>query len=344
MIRFVSGNIFDAQVDAIVNTVNLMGVMGKGIALQFKERFSNNFIIYQQACRNKTIDIGNSLVVREKWHGRDILVVNFPTKKHWRYPSQYVFIEKGLDNLVEIIRQYGIKSIAIPPLGAGNGGLEWSKVRQLIVDKLSDVDCIIYIFEPGHVAETIDKDVKLTPARALLLYMLCRLQQEGYDATAFTAVKSVYFLQKFGAADIFKLQFTPYIYGPYCDSVRHMLHKIDGAYIRGFADMTKKPFEPFDTMHEKMDEVHRFVEQDIMLSDIVYRTCEFLKDNWDDFSLELLSSVDLLMTENPLASADEIYTKLRAWSPRKNDLFADEQYTIMAYNHIVQAKSDLQIY
>lgn len=337
MIRFVTGDIFNAQVDAIVNTVNLMGVMGKGIALQFKERFSNNFIIYQQACRNKTIDIGNSLVVHEKWRGQDMLVINFPTKKHWRYPSQYVFIEKGLDNLVEIIRHYGIKSIAIPPLGAGNGGLEWPKVRQLIVEKLSNVDCMIYVFEPGHVAETQDKDVKLTPARALLVYMLDRMQQEGYDATAFTAVKSVYFLQRFGAVNIFNLRFIPYIYGPYCDSVRHMLHHIDGAYVRGFADMTKKPFEPFDIMHERMDEVRRYVEQNIMLSDIVYRTCEFLKDNWDDFSLELLSSIDYLMTENPSASVDEIYAKLRAWSPRKSNLFSDKQYTIAAYKHIVDA-------
>ena len=338
MIRFSTGNMFDVQVDAIVNTVNLVGVMGKGVALQFKERFKDNFQIYKQACKDRTIGIGNSLVVRETWQGRDIWIINFPTKVHWRNPSEYWYIERGLDNLIDIISKYAIKSIAIPPLGAGNGGLEWIRVKELIVSKLSSLDCEVWVFEPGHQAVSIDKKVKLTPVRALLVYMLDRLQQEGNEATAFSAVKSVYFLQKFGAEKIIKMKFEKYMYGPYCDQVRHVLHAIDGGYIRGFADMSKRPFEPFDIVPEKMPEVKYMVENDILLNDIVTRTCQFLDGFWDDFSLELMSSVDFLITERPNSSADEVYDMLGAWTERKKKLFADKNMVLKAYNHILNNK------
>lgn len=334
MVRFSTGNMFDAQVDAIVNTVNLVGVMGKGVALQFKERFKNNYEIYKQACKDRTIGIGNSLVVKEMWQGKDVYVINFPTKVHWRNLSEYWYIERGLDNLIDIINNYAIKSIAIPPLGAGNGGLEWPKVKDLIVSKLSPLDCEVWVFEPGHQAASIDKKVKLTPARAMLVYMLDRLQQEGNDATAFSAVKSVYFLQKFGAEKIFKMKFERYIYGPYCDQVRHVLHAIDGGYIRGFADMSKRPFEPFDIIPEKMDEVKNMVENDILFNDIVTRTCQFLEGFWDDYSLELISSVDYLIAEKPDSSVEDVYESLGSWTERKKILFADKDKVLEAYNHI----------
>lgn len=334
MIRFTTGNIFDAHTGAIVNTVNLVGVMGKGIALQFKERFKNNFRLYREACKNRTIGIGNSLVVREENNGTPVWVINFPTKIHWRNPSEYWYVERGLDNLAQIIKDYDIKSIAIPPLGAGNGGLQWDNVKAMIENRLSNLDCDIIVFEPGHKAESKERHVRLTPARALLIYMLDRLQNESQEATAFSAVKAIYFLQKFGASDIFKLKFEPYIYGPYCDKVRHVLHGIDGAYIRGFADMNKKPFEPFDTIPEKLPEVREMIEQDLVLSDIAERTCRFLDCNWDDFSLELISSVDYLMTANPDADIDRIHEMLCGWSPRKKSLFSDRRYTEMAYRHI----------
>jgi O-acetyl-ADP-ribose deacetylase (regulator of RNase III) len=335
MIRFSKGNIFEAQTDAIVNTVNLVGVMGKGLALQFKERFKNNFLIYKQACSNRTIGIGNSLVVAEQWLGKPILIINFPTKVHWRNPSEYSYIEQGLDNLRQLITRYNVQSIAIPPLGAGNGGLDWNIVKQMISAKLSDINCDIVVFEPGYSAVSTTGSAKLTPARALLVYMLRKMQCEGFDATAFAAVKLIYFMQRFGARDIFKLDFQPYIYGPYCDKVRHLLHAIDGTFIRGFADMSKRPFEPFDTNHNRLHEVNEMVEQDPTLSAIAKRTCDFLNDNWDDFSLELLSTVDYLMMQNPAASVDEIYNRLCAWNDRKKRIFADKRLTESAYHHIL---------
>lgn len=335
MIRFSIGNMFDVHVDAIVNTVNLVGVMGKGVALQFKDRFKNNYTLYKQACNNGTIGIGHSLVVREMWQGRSIWIINFPTKVHWRNPSEYHYIEQGLDNLIDIIHNYAIQSVAIPPLGAGNGGLDWSRVKDMIVSKLSSLDCDIIVFEPGHTAVSLEKSVKLTQARAMLVYMLDRIQKEGNEATAFSAVKSVYFLQKFGAEKIFKMKFERYIYGPYCDQVRHVLHAIDGGFIRGFADMSKKPFEPFDIIPEKMPEVRYMVESDILLNDIVTRACQFLDGYWDDFGLELMSSVDYLISIHPGSNVDDIYDSLIAWNERKKKLFADKEMVSTAYNHIM---------
>lgn len=325
---------FDASVEAIVNTVNLVGVMGKGVALQFKKRFPENFNLYVNACNNGTIGIGNSLVTETLWRGKKMLIVNLPTKVDWRNPSQYSYVERGLENLLVIINKYNIRSIAIPPLGAGNGGLDWEVVKRMIDDKLCGVDCDILVYEPGYVAESMDKKVNLTPARALLVYMLEKLQHECMDATVFTAVKLIYFMQKFGAQSIFKLTFRPYIYGPYNDSVRHMLHHLDGAYIRGFADMNKRPFEPFGLIDKRMDDVRRMVEGDLMLNDIVCRTSEFLEDNWEDFKFELLSSVDYLMTEYPQGTEDDIYNRLCAWSERKCKLFGDKQWVYSAYAHI----------
>lgn len=334
MITFTTGDIFEAQTEAIVNTVNLMGVMGKGIALQFKERFKNNYKIYRSACEEHTIDIGKLLTVKAQWQGRDIFIINFPTKKHWRNPSEYSFVEAGLDDLVRVIEQYGIKSIAIPPLGAGNGKLDWKEVRRIISLKLSDVDCDIQIYEPGHEARSADKDVRLTPARAMLLMMLNKVQTEGFDATAFAAVKVAYFLQKFGATDYFRLKFVPHIYGPYNDAVAHMLHGLDGAFIRGFADMDKKPFEPFDLEKSKLHQVEEFVNNDIILSSIVDECARFLDGYYDDFSLELLSSVDYLMAQRPDADSTEIHDLLMNWNSRKKRLFADPVYTNEAYRHI----------
>lgn len=338
MIRYSEGNMFDAPVDALVNTVNLVGVMGKGVALQFKERFKDNFNDYYRACINHSIDIGKSLVTDAVWNGKQIKIINFPTKVHWRNSSRLIYVEKGLDNLRDIILTQNIKSIAIPPLGAGNGGLNWKDVKTLIETKLSNIDCDIIVFEPGHKAVSIEKKVKLTSARALLVYMLDKALEEGMDITAFSAVKLIYFMQKFGAKPIFKLQFTKYIYGPYNDKVSHILHGIDGAYIRGFADMNKKPFEPFDVIRERMEEVRIKVENDILLNDITTRTCAFLKDSWDDFSLELLSSVDFLLEDNPSLTEEELYSEICLWTPRKGKLFSNRKLVSLAHQRICRCE------
>lgn len=337
MIRYSNGDMFDASADALVNTVNLVGVMGKGVALQFKERFKYNFQVYKHACQNSQIGIGNSLVVKERWKDKDVLIVNFPTKIHWRNKSQYSYIDKGLDNLVDIIKTYKIKSIAIPPLGAGNGGLDWDKVKVMIFDKLKGMNCDIIVYEPGHKAVSIPKNAKLTEARALLLYMLERQKKEGVDLTEFSSVKLSFFLQLFGANNYMNLNFQKYKYGPYCYEVKLMLHNLDGAYVIGCADKSKKAFEPFDIIDGRMAEVNTVVEKNIALATIAYDTIDFLTGFWDEFSFELLSSVAFILSQNNKASKEDVYSALQNWdeSGRKARLFNNMRIVSEAYEKVL---------
>ena len=149
MIKYLTGNILESDAQALVNTVNTVGVMGKGIALQFKKAFPNNFRVYAEACKKDEVVIGKLLVTQDSNLEAGVkLIINFPTKKDWRKPSEYSFIEEGLDDLIRVINEYDIKSIAIPPLGAGNGGLEWEKVKRMIGNKLGDLDIDILVYEP----------------------------------------------------------------------------------------------------------------------------------------------------------------------------------------------------
>ena len=150
MIQFVTGNLLDAHVEALVNTVNTVGVMGKGIALQFKSRFPNNYKIYRDACKNDTFKTGQILSVKDGDLMSQKYVLNFPTKAHWKSPSKIEYIQTGLTALKEEILKLEIKSIAIPPLGCGNGGLDWTIVKQIMLDELKDLDIEIHIYEPTH--------------------------------------------------------------------------------------------------------------------------------------------------------------------------------------------------
>ena len=174
MIHYVTGNLLAASDEALVNTVNTVGVMGKGIALQFKDRYPYNFQVYQQACKEGSISPGKLLVTRDSNLSTDSKwIINFPTKKDWKHRSKYEYIEEGLKDLVQIIDQYRIRSIAIPPLGCGNGGLDWSKVKELMEKYLGELNVDIHIYQPNEAVsellkqETNRREAKLTPARAI---------------------------------------------------------------------------------------------------------------------------------------------------------------------------------
>jgi len=150
MIKFLSGNILESKAYALVNTVNTVGVMGKGIALQFKNKFPYNYVIYREACLKHEVKIGLLLPVEGRsLHLGERLIINFPTKTHWRFPSEYSYIEKGLEALVKLIAEKEIKSIALPALGCGNGGLDWARVKEMICRYLEPLEVIIEVYEPG---------------------------------------------------------------------------------------------------------------------------------------------------------------------------------------------------
>ena len=145
MIHFITGNILDSTAEALINTVNTVGVMGKGIALQFKNQFPNNYKIYKKACDQKELKVGELLVTEEdSLLGGKKIIINFPTKTHWRMPSEYEYIQSGLKALVKLIEEKKIKSVAVPPLGAGNGGLDWNRVKPIIIDALQHTNCEVH--------------------------------------------------------------------------------------------------------------------------------------------------------------------------------------------------------
>lgn len=147
MIKITQGDILSANVDAIVNTVNCVGVMGKGLALQFKKSYPDNYEAYKLACEHKAIRTGKMFTFMRKSQSNPKYIINFPTKQHWRDPSKIEFIDDGLTDLVRVVPYLSIKSIAIPPLGCGLGGLEWSVVLPKIKEammSLNDVDILIY--------------------------------------------------------------------------------------------------------------------------------------------------------------------------------------------------------
>jgi len=337
MIHYIQGNILESDAQALVNTVNTVGVMGKGIALQFKKAYPNNFNAYQNACKRKEIAIGRLFVTKDNnLNSGEKIIINFPTKKDWRKPSEYSFIEKGLDDLVQFIKNQYLQSVAIPPLGAGNGGLEWEKVKKILEQKLKDLDIEIFIYEPTYeIKEQLKTErVKLTEARGLLLYVLYDLVRNEEYVSEFSSEKVCYFLQKFGAEKYFKLHFEPKFYGPYSGKVRYVLNYLNGSYIMGYSDMTKKPFELLTLVSDGYETVKNFIDNQPELAEIASKTTKFLNGFYSDFALELLSSIDFIISENKTFDKKIITQKLSEWNDRKRSVFSNQEYINFTVDYI----------
>jgi len=339
MISYKQGDLLESEAEALVNTVNTVGVMGKGIALQFKREFPVNTRVYEEACRNKTISIGKLLVVKDFSPSKgEKLIINFPTKTDWRKSSEYAYIEAGLVDLVRIISEKNIASVAIPPLGAGNGGLDWYKVKRLIEQYLSPLPVNVLVFEPTsevHDELLIDK-VKLTPARAMLLDVLYDMVSNGEFVSEFAAEKVAYFLQRFGASDQFKLEYKQNFYGPYSGKVRHVLHYLNGSYITGYRAMDKKPFDELGLVGDGRIIVSDFLAEpeNKRFNLIADKTKTFLSGFYSAFALELLSTVDFIMLQKGVRSVQDIEENLIAWSNRKKTLFQNPKYLELSIGRI----------
>lgn len=341
MIHYVTGNILDSEAQALVNTVNTVGVMGKGIALQFKKAYPNNYKLYSSACKKKEVVVGKMFVsIDSNLQSGEKVIINFPTKQNWRNPSEYSYISEGLNDLLKVINQYNIKSIAIPPLGAGNGGLKWVKVKKLIEDKLRHLDIDIFVFEPSvEIKEKLKKErVKLTDARALLLYVLYDLVSNGEYISEFSSEKVSYFLQRFGAEKYFKLEFTPKFYGPYSGKVRYVLNALNGSYIMGYSGMDKKPFDPLTIVADGFNDVKSHVENNPELKKIAQNTIAFLNGFYSDFALELLSSIDFIALKENTYNKQVVTKKLSEWSHRKQSMFTNPKYIDISIKHIQDTK------
>ena len=347
MIRTVKGNMLDAPAEALVNTVNTVGVMGKGIALQFKESFPDNFAFYTNAVKAGEVQPGRMLTFESlRMDGRKI-IVNFPTKTDWRRPSEYQFIESGLQDLVKVIRDHGIKSIAIPPLGCGNGGLDWKRVRDMIVHAMTSVpDLEVLLFEPDDkilqrlALESAPKEVKLTPVKAMLLHALMRYEASGEDACLFAANKLAYFLQAFGAQ--LKLRFVRHLYGPYSNQIDHLIYDLEGAYIRGNAQRQAKAFDPLMINYDMLSEIEKYLDEQVDNSrrHSLNRLLEFIQGFESPLALEALATTHALLHESPESTPEAVFHEIQQWNDRKKKLFS--RYHIeKAYSHLMNYRQEL---
>jgi O-acetyl-ADP-ribose deacetylase (regulator of RNase III)/uncharacterized protein YwgA len=344
MIHYTKGDIFDAQTEAIVNTVNTVGVMGKGIALQFKKRFPENFSIYKKACDNNELQIGEMLLTQSNSLFFKY-IINFPTKVHWKSPSKYEYIENGLESLVKLIETENIRSIAIPPLGAGNGKLEWSKIKTILekyLNSLAGVEILVYepqkIFEQRDNIKKTPSQTNLTPVRAMLLHLFNEYEKIDQSLNLLVSQKLAYFFQRFG--EPLRLRYNKGWYGPYAANLNKVLQALNGVYIN-YAAQYDQPATRINLVVSRMDSVERMLAQ---LSDEQKVRLELVKDFFrgfeTPFSLELLGTVDWILQQHPDYTHEQIHKVISNWTKRKANLIRP-YHVQMAYEHLMNYRKQL---
>ena len=345
MIRYTQGNLLAAETQALVNTVNTVGVSGKGIALMFKEAFPENFRAYERASKAGDIEPGGLFITERKDMLGPRWIINFATKNHWRHASRLEWIERGLEALRREIVAHGITSIAIPPLGAGNGGLDWADVKPLIARALDEVDCTIVVYEPTGAYQNVVKRrgvEALTPARALLAEMIRRYEVLGFDCSILEAQKLAWFLagafRRMGLANPIADDFAANRYGPYSDRVRHLLDSLDGSYLtceRRVADA--RPFDPIRFRHDRKDRVSAYLTtpEASPCRPALDHASAVIDGFQSPHGLELLATVDWLRRETATEMAvGPMRAAIAAWpgpdgaAARKARIFTPEQIAI----------------
>ncbi len=345
MMHFTEGNLLEADVEALVNTVNTVGVMGKGIALMFKEAFPENFRAYAAACKAGTVNPGSIFVTEAppKFTGGPRWILNFATKQHWRNKTQIEWIDEGLRDLRRIIEEKAIRSIAIPPLGCGYGGLRWRDVKPLIEHALADLEGVeVFVYEPTSKYQNVAKRKgleKLTPARALVAELVRRYWVLGIECSLLEIQKLTYFLDRvicdLGMDNPLRLQFEANRYGPYADRLRHLLDALDGSYLH--CDKRIHDATPFDTIwfdESKKEHVHLFLKTEAKAYlPVLERTSELIDGFESPLGMELLATVDwLLQHEGLKPTLDAVRDGLDRWpdnaGQRKQRIFDDRLLNI----------------
>lgn len=354
MITYTTGNLLEADVEALVNTVNTVGIMGKGIALMFKERFPKNMREYAEACKSSEVQTGKMFVtstdelIGVKW------IINFPTKQHWRAKSQMSWIEEGLQDLRRFIVDNSVQSVAIPPLGAGNGGLNWYEVKPRIEQALGDLQNVnIIVYEPIKQYLNVKKQTgvkKLTPARALVLELIRRYLVIGMDCSPLEVQKLVYMLDRSiaskGLENPFDLSFEPNKYGPYADDLRHLLNSLDGYYLN--SDKRIADSKAFDSTirfnYEHKKEVQDYLEnQGSKYLPVLNEVSQVIDGFESPYGMELLATVSWLVYEEGTSpTLNDIkqgldnwfsQSKSKKWGQRKLKVF-DDKSLILAIEHM----------
>lgn len=338
MITYGAGDLLQADTDALINTVNCVGVMGKGIALQFKRRYPDMFAAYEKACKSGDVTIGKMFVFETGQLEGPKFIINFPTKKHWRSPSQLSYIDAGLVDLIRVIRDLEITSIAIPPLGAGNGGLDWLSVEPRLTKAftaLPEVRAVLYAPAAGTRPIDAPERIRMTRARALVLGVMGRYLDQRRsiepweDPTGVSHLeiqKLLYFADSVDPS--LNLDFTPHRYGPYSEKVRHLLVGMEGAYTTGFGDgtATALTLEPISLTSNGTHALADFMRADGTASrlsatiDTVLAAIDGFKG---PYGVELLASTHWVATRQNAREPVTAAAAVRSWTRRKGRIYTD---------------------
>ena len=323
MIRFTTGDILAEDAEALVNTVNCVGVMGRGIALQFKKAFPENFRVYADACARGEVQPGRMFVFETRQLTNPRYIINFPTKRHWRGNSRIEDIDAGLKDLVMVIRAHDIRSIAVPPLGSGLGGLEWSDVRPRIEKALRGFNNLdVVVFEPrgAPAAERMvrGREVpRMSPERAVLVGLMNRYLNGLLDpfVTLLEVHKLMYFMQEAGQR--LRLRYTEGPYGPYAENLRHLLNEVEGHFISGFGDGGERPDKQLELVPGAVEDATKALHRSPKTRERFDRVTDLVDGFESAFGLELLSTVHWVLVRDNPASQDDLVRLTYAWNERK---------------------------
>jgi O-acetyl-ADP-ribose deacetylase (regulator of RNase III) len=321
MIEHVTGNLLEADAEAFVNTVNTVGVMGKGIALQFRQAFPENYTVYRAACERGEVQPGRMLVVPTGQMGNPHYIINFPTKRHWKGKSRMEDIEAGLPALVAAVQEYGMHSVAVPPLGCGNGGLDWNAVRPKIeaaFAPLSDVRVLLYAPAGAPDADEMRVNTsrpRMTPGRAAIIALMKLYAMPGYRLTLLEIQKLAYFLQV--AGESLKLSFVKGTYGPYSEVLQHVLQRMEAHFIRGYGDRSREAsirlLPPADSEAEAFLRAHPLTQTHLD------QVAQLIEGFETPYGMELLATVHWLVNDEPALKDDPaaIVRAVHSWNAHK---------------------------
>jgi O-acetyl-ADP-ribose deacetylase (regulator of RNase III) len=323
MVEYRRGDILAADTEALVNTVNCVGVMGRGVALQFKNVYPANFRAYRGACDRGEVQPGRMFVFETGSAANPKFIINFPTKRHWRSASRMDDIESGLHALMAEIRTRGIRSIAVPPLGSGLGRLRWEDVRPRIEAALAELgDVRVIIYEPCEDTEVTASAVPprppaMTPGRAALVTLIARYLAGLMDpfVTLLEVHKLMYFMQE--AGEPLRLQYAKSFYGPYAENLRHVLRAVEGHLISGYADGGDVPDKQLELVPGAIRDAKAFLADRAETRARSDRVAELVQGFETPFGLELLTTVHWVVTREGATSLQAAVERTYAWSNRK---------------------------
>jgi len=328
MVKFMSGDLLRANVEAMVNTVNTVGVMGKGIALQFKQAFPANFAAYEKAAKREEIIPGKMYVFETGQFTNPRYIINFPTKRHWRGKARIEDIQAGLQDLIRVVREKQIRSIAIPPLGCGFGGLDWNEVRPIILtalEQVPDVDAWLYAPEGAPEAEKMAVGTSrpgLTLGRAALIELIEKYALPGYRLTQIEIQKLAYFLQ--AAGEPLRLDYARNQFGPYAEKLHFVIQRLNGHYLSGYGDRSNA--SNIYLLPNAKEEAEQYLRDYPDTQEHLEKVSNLIDGFETPYGMELLATVHWLAQEDPSVKNDykAAVHGFETWNQRKREHFKPE--------------------